>query len=453
MACFNGRRIELLPLGVGRVNHTVGKCVFRAAKHGVEPVHIRLDVLGARFVAAGAVTQIQLGAFAQQLIHAARGMIRLLNRPEAFRGIIERRGNEAGPGRNAGQEFVLVDGQFVFAPGKEAQPRMQPVGKSARDVFDPFAKLCFREQAIAARAARAGAAGDDGGDALIQRGGDEGKLAVPRMAGERNPLAIHDVQCVEIINAPACRPCAAGEFGPVELRVERNKTVRVVARIRSGVNATDVAAAHCHECPRAVIVLRDEHRERPGAIGDNQFHMQLRLVLRAEFENHFLHRRAAFHPRLQVRRAHVAGRGGDGAEDVVEKHPQQFEPPFGPLLRCGHRLAVVKEQWIGQKRNAAQLVEIRREFPGRLQPFFPRLARGQEPAQLLAIRPLLRGRLDGVGARGQQQRGGKEQEVNPISLTVKMGVPVNHNCALSLMHARETRQLNSATMILRDSLR
>ena len=98
--------------------------------------------------------------------------------PDAFHGIIERRGNEARPGRDAGDQFVLVDRQFVFAPGKKPESRMQPVGKSACDVFDAFAELGFREKAIGARATRPGAAGDDRGNPLIQGGGDEGKFAV-----------------------------------------------------------------------------------------------------------------------------------------------------------------------------------------------------------------------------------------------------------------------------------
>src|SRR6185503_9717364 len=146
---------------------------------------------------------IEVATPPEQLVGPPRGKKGMLDGPDALDPVVERGGNQARARCDTGEEFRLVDGQLVLAPGEEAQPGMKPVREGARDVLDAFAKFRFRKQPVGTRAARAGTARDDGVDARIEGGGDERGLAVARVAGERNLVRLHKRQRVQIIDTTA----------------------------------------------------------------------------------------------------------------------------------------------------------------------------------------------------------------------------------------------------------
>src|SRR5262249_4950581 len=150
----------LEPLLVGGKDRAIRPRDSLAAKHGVEPVQVGLDVFGGRLVAAGPVTQVEIVAFGVQLVNAASGAVGLFDGPDAFHAVIEGGGDQARRRRDTGDEFRLVDGEFVFASGEEPEPGREPVGEDARDVLDALAELDFGEEPPRAGAPGAAAARD-----------------------------------------------------------------------------------------------------------------------------------------------------------------------------------------------------------------------------------------------------------------------------------------------------
>ena len=174
----DGFLVQLLPVAVSRKDGAVRQRERLPPEDAVQPIHLRLDVFHARLVSAGAVAQIQIARLAEQGVNALRRAVGVFDRPDAFHAVVQRRRDQTRPRRDARNELGLIDRQLVLASGEEAQARMQPVGKCAREVLDAFAELRLGEQAIGTRAARAGAAGDDGVHPWIQRRADERRLAV-----------------------------------------------------------------------------------------------------------------------------------------------------------------------------------------------------------------------------------------------------------------------------------
>src|SRR5262245_52920735 len=138
---------------------------------------------------------------------------------------------------------------------------MQPIGKDARDVLDPFTELNLRKETVRARPARAGTAGNDRANPLIEGRRDEGSLSISRMTGERDLIRVHKRKRLQVIDAPARGPGAPSEFGPVMFGPNRLPSFRIVARVGSGINAADVTAADRDQRPASMGILRDEDGE------------------------------------------------------------------------------------------------------------------------------------------------------------------------------------------------
>ena len=164
---------DFLPGSISGIDGVFSGSNAAAAKNRVEPIKIGLDVFRPGFVAAGAVPHAQRVASAKQVIGPPRRVVALLNRPHALHVIVERGGNQTRTRRDAGDQFRLVHRQFVFAPGKETQAGVQPIGEVAGDQFDAFAKLVFGKQTPGASAARARTAGDHGIDPQVHRCADK----------------------------------------------------------------------------------------------------------------------------------------------------------------------------------------------------------------------------------------------------------------------------------------
>src|SRR4051812_5010166 len=94
------------------------------------------------------IEEIQLLWFAEQLISPSRGVKGLFDCVDAFDAVVQRRGNKAGAWRDAGNEFRLIDWQFVLTACKKPEPRVQPIRETAGDHFDSFTGLGFGKEAI-----------------------------------------------------------------------------------------------------------------------------------------------------------------------------------------------------------------------------------------------------------------------------------------------------------------
>ena len=92
---------------------------------------------------------------AEQLIDAAGVAPGMLEAPDVFDAVVDRDGEEARARGDAGEELVLVDGQEILAPGKEAQAQVEPVGVAAGEILDALLQLRFRAEAVRDRAAGA----------------------------------------------------------------------------------------------------------------------------------------------------------------------------------------------------------------------------------------------------------------------------------------------------------
>ncbi len=147
----------------------------RAPELDVEPVERGLDVV--RPVEPGHAQQADPVGLLQEAEHLARRVVDLLVTPGVGHLVVEPVLDQDGARRDHRDDQVPVDGQAVFLAGEEPEARMKPDRETARGGLDAFAHPVLAAEAPRRDAADPGAARDDGRDALIERGGDEGHLA------------------------------------------------------------------------------------------------------------------------------------------------------------------------------------------------------------------------------------------------------------------------------------
>ena len=328
------------------------------AEHRVEKVHEVLDIAGGRLVLAAAQAQPDVLVVAEQLVHAARGPIGLLEAERIARRLRKSRIHHQTARRDEREQRVLIDGQLVLPAGKEAQPRMKPVRLHAGQELDALVRERLGGVAPWIALAAVATRGDDRANPLVDRSRQEGLLAVARVPGQSNPALVDLRQRFEVVDRTRRRPRAPRERGPVELRIELDPRVRIVhvARPRIGgpIHARDVPPADGGVDPgTGPRVIRQKDRERPGAVGDDQLHAKGRAMVRSELEPHFTNRRLGFVPRGRDRRPHVARRRRHRPEDPMRDLRAQERLLTRPLRRRGHRrgpAALVHQQRIREIR-------------------------------------------------------------------------------------------------------
>ena len=235
------------------------------------------------------------------------------------------------------------------------------------------------------------------------------------MAGERDLVRVHHRQRVEIIDATARGPRPPRQLRPIARRPDGTPRVGVIPRIRTGIHNPDVATTHRDQRPTSMRVLRHEHGERPGAVGNDHFQMQTRRTVRTEFQRHLLHRGARLLALLEVRHARIARARRPCAGDVILNQCQQLRATLQPFLNFD--LAAIREaKRVGQVRGRGKRVKVRRHRARRHEPFLPRLAFRQDTKHLLQLRLLLirrerpvRRRATGGEHHAQQRQDSQQQ--------------------------------------------
>ena len=248
------------------------------------------------------------------------------------------------------------------------------------------------------------------------------------MARERDAILVHVRQGEQVIDTTACRPGPPGQLGPVRTRPNRLPGLGVVARIRAGIDASDVTAAHRDERPMSMRILRDKNGQGRAGVREDEFDAQFRGAGGSEFERDFAQERAAFVAFLELSDGDVRGGSGPGARDVMLEEAEQFLAAFRPVIPDG-LMAVGENQRLGKKRNARQLVEIRRHLAARLEPLFPGLGFWKRAENFLEqlLLPFGGWRGGGGDGEGNGHAGDKEwKELGHETVGELPGAPCRH---------------------------
>ena len=126
-------------------------------------------------------------------------------------GVLDGVGEEDGPGGDQGDQAVLIEGEPLGLVVEVLELGVEPVRVAGVDPLDRLADL----GPARGRAAAAGLVRDHQRDPLVERGGDDRRLAHPRPADDGDPAAVDVLVGHEVIDGTRQPPRPGGDRPPV----------------------------------------------------------------------------------------------------------------------------------------------------------------------------------------------------------------------------------------------